>query len=168
MSPTLIVIHGAPASGKLTTAKSLCSKTDARLLDNHTIIDTALSIHNFGDPGFWKLVFDTGMLLLNSAASNNVPIVVTTLCYSHPDDLYQIENFEQIYQRQNGQVFPVFLNCTYSETLHRIGNPDRILRKKLRQKKGWKNSTQSMTLNRSQDRIAYYSIANPTRRTKML
>lgn len=52
----LVFIHGAPGSGKLTTAKALLSRVDGRLFDNHAAIDIARSVFDFGAAGFWELV----------------------------------------------------------------------------------------------------------------
>ena len=52
----LLLLHGAPAAGKLTVAKALLGMVPGRLFDNHVAIDLALTIFDFGAPGFWELV----------------------------------------------------------------------------------------------------------------
>ena len=56
----LLFLHGAPAAGKLTVAKALLRIVPGRLMDNHAAIDLALTIFDFGAPGFWELVHDVG------------------------------------------------------------------------------------------------------------
>jgi hypothetical protein len=52
----LLLIHGAPAAGKLTTARTLLDRVSGRPFDNHATIDVALTVFDFGAPGFWGLV----------------------------------------------------------------------------------------------------------------
>ena len=49
----LLLLHGAPAAGKLTVAKALLGMVPGRLFDNHVAIDLALTIFDFDAPGFW-------------------------------------------------------------------------------------------------------------------
>jgi tRNA uridine 5-carbamoylmethylation protein Kti12 len=51
----LLFLHGSPAVGKLTVAKALLRIVPARLMDNHAAIDLALTIFEFGAPGFGSL-----------------------------------------------------------------------------------------------------------------
>jgi tRNA uridine 5-carbamoylmethylation protein Kti12 len=48
----LIFIHGSPAVGKLTVAKALLRLVPARLMDNHSNVDLARTIFDFGVPVF--------------------------------------------------------------------------------------------------------------------
>jgi tRNA uridine 5-carbamoylmethylation protein Kti12 len=51
----LVFIHGAPAVGKLTTAKALLDRISGRSFDNHAAIDIARTLFEFGTPEFWEL-----------------------------------------------------------------------------------------------------------------
>jgi hypothetical protein len=123
----LLFLHGAPAAGKLTVAKAL----PARLMDNHAAIDLALTIFEFGAPGFWALVHDVRLSAIDAAAEHGVPLLVTTFCYAEPEDREQFRQIEAIVQRHGGKLLPVFLHCSREEALRRIGNPDRVERRKL-------------------------------------
>jgi hypothetical protein len=127
----LIFLHGAPATGKLTVAKALLQQVPGRLFDNHAAIDVARPLFDFGAPGFWELVHDVRVAALNAAGRHSVPLVVMTFCYSAPGDLPQLEAFETIVQRHSGQMLPVFLHCPEDEIIRRIGNADRIARRKV-------------------------------------
>lgn len=52
---TLIVLYGPPAVGKLTVARRLAERTGFRLFHNHLTVDLALSLFDFGTPGFVAL-----------------------------------------------------------------------------------------------------------------
>jgi hypothetical protein len=127
----LLFLHGAPAVGKLTVAKALLRIVPGRLMDNHAAIDLALTIFDFGAPGFWELVHDVRSSAIDAAAANGVPLLVTTFCYAEPDDREQFGKFEEIMHRHGGELLPVFLHCSREEALRRVGNPDRVARRKI-------------------------------------
>ncbi len=127
----LLFLHGAPAAGKLTVARALLRLVPGRLFDNHAAIDLARTIFDFGAPGFWKLVHAVRCSALDAAAEHGVALVVTTFCYAEPDDRPQFEKFEEIMQRHGGELLPVFLHCSREEAARRVGNPDRVERRKM-------------------------------------
>jgi len=127
----LLLLHGAPAAGKLTVAKALLRQVPGRLFDNHAAIDLARTIFDFGAPGFWELVRSIRYAALEAAAAHGVELVVTTFCYAEPDDRPQFAAFEEIMQRNGGELLPVFLRCSREEALRRVGNPDRVERRKM-------------------------------------
>jgi hypothetical protein len=127
----LLFLHGAPAAGKLTVAKALLGLVPGRLFDNHAAIDLARTIFDFGAPGFWELVHAVRCSALDAAAEHGVALVVTTFCYAEPDDRPLFELFEEIILRHGGELLPVFLHCSREEAARRVGNPDRIERRKM-------------------------------------
>jgi hypothetical protein len=127
----LLFLHGAPAVGKLTVAKALLRLVPGRLMDNHAAIDLARTVFDFGAPGFWELVHDVRYSALDAAAKHRVPLLVTTFCYAEPEDREQFRQIEEIAQRHGGELLPVFLHCSREEALRRVGNPDRVERRKL-------------------------------------
>jgi hypothetical protein len=127
----LLFLHGAPATGKLTVAKALLGMVPGRLFDNHAAIDLARTIFDFDAPGFWDLVHTVRYSALDAAVDHGVSLVVTTFCYVEPDDRPQFEKFEEIVQRRGGELLPVFLHCSPEEAARRVGNPDRVDRRKM-------------------------------------
>jgi len=127
----LLFLHGAPAAGKLTVAKALLQLVPGRLLDNHAAIDLARTLFDFGAPGFWELVHTVRYSAFDAAAEHDVALVVTTFCYADPDDLPPFEKFEEVMQRHGGELLPVFLHCSREEATRRVGNPDRVERRKM-------------------------------------
>src|SRR4051812_33713171 len=103
----LIFIHGAPATGKLTVAKALLKRVAGRQLDNHAAIDFARTIFEFGAPGFWELIHDVRLAAIGAAARQDLPLVVMTFCYSHPEDLQFFEAFEGLVREKGGELLPV-------------------------------------------------------------
>jgi hypothetical protein len=127
----LLFLHGAPAAGKLTVAKALLELVPGRLFDNHAAIDLARTLFDFGAPGFWELVHTTRYSALEAAGKHGVALVVTTFCYADPEDLSQFEKFEEVVRRHGGELLPVFLHCSRKEATRRVGNPDRVERRKM-------------------------------------
>ena len=132
----LIFIHGAPGAGKLTTARALLTRVNGRLFDNHAAIDVARAVFDFGAPGFWELVQAVRMSVLDATAEKCVPLLVMTFVYVDPHDLPTFERFEAIVHQHGGQLLPVFLHCSTAELVRRIGNPDRVARKKMASNQG--------------------------------
>jgi hypothetical protein len=127
----LLFLHGAPAAGKLTVAKALLQLLPGRLFDNHAAIDLALTLFEFGAPGFWELVHSVRYAALDATAAQGVPLVVSTFCYAEPEDRAQFEHIDEIVQRHGGALLPVFLRCSREELGRRVGNTDRVERRKL-------------------------------------
>jgi hypothetical protein len=132
----LIFLHGAPATGKLTVAKALLRVVPGRLFDNHAAIDLAATVFAFGAPGFWELVQTARCAVLDAAAGQGVPLVVTTYCYVEPDDRPAFAQFEAIMQRHGGELLPVFLHCSPEEMTRRVTNAERAARGKVSSAKG--------------------------------
>jgi len=127
----LILLHGAPAAGKLTTAKALLKAVPGRLFDNHASMDAAGTVFDFDAPGYWELVHAVRLLVLEAAAKRGVPLVVMTYCYSDPEDLPALEQFEAAVRRHGGELLPVFLRCSTAELKRRVGSADRAERGKI-------------------------------------
>ena len=127
----VVFIHGPPAGGKLTTAQALLARIPGRLFDNHAAIDVARTVFDFGAPGFFELVQDIRVSVLDAAGQQAVPLLVMTFVYAEPEDLPAYERFETIVQRHGGQLLPVFLNCPIEEIVRRVGNAERVARQKM-------------------------------------
>ncbi len=91
----------------------------------------ARTLFDFGAPGFWELIHTVRYAALDAAAAQGVALVVTTFCYAEPDDLPQFRKFEEVMQRHDGELLPVFLHCSRDEAARRVGNPDRVERRKM-------------------------------------
>ena len=148
----MVFLHGSPATGKLTVAKTLLQMVPGRLMDNHAAIDFARTIFDFGAPGFWDLVHRIRYSAIDVAAAQDVPLLVTTFCYVEPDDREQFGKFEEIVQRRGGELLPVFLHCSREEALRRVGNPDRIERRKM---------TSGESLNKYLDSYDFTAVPRP-------
>lgn len=132
----LLFLHGAPASGKRTVAEAVVHLIGGRLFDNHAAVDFARTVLDFDAPGFWDLVHSARIIALEKAVEHGVPLVVQTSCYSHPQDLPLLEDFERVLHRHGGLLLPVFLACSRSTLEQRVGAPDRVQRRKVTSREG--------------------------------
>jgi chloramphenicol 3-O-phosphotransferase len=132
----LLFLHGAPASGKHTVAQEVARLTGGRLFDNHVAVDFARAIFDFDAPGFWALVHASRMLALEKAARHGVDLLIQTACYSHPEDLPLLEDFERVLGTHGGQLLPVHLTCSPEALAARVDLPDRVAKKKIATREG--------------------------------
>lgn len=72
-----VFIYGPVASGKLTVAKALQEATGLRLFHNHLAVDTALSLFEFGTPGFVRLREDIWLAAFREAAAAGRSFIFT-------------------------------------------------------------------------------------------
>ena len=127
----LVLIHGPPASGKLTIANQLKTLIGLRVFHNHLTIDVAKALFDFGGDGFWELVHELRLASLRSHFEYGSKPAVTTWCYEEPEDLEMFEKIRSIAASSKGRVLPVFLNCDEKSLESRVGNQHRIQMKKL-------------------------------------
>ncbi len=127
----LVLLHGPPASGKLTIANELSVLTGARVFHNHLTLDVAKSLLDFGEPEFWDLVRDLRLLSFQSYFKNGVDPLVTTWCYEQPEDHELFLDIKSIASDHGGRVLPVFLNCDIANLENRVTNDHRHKMEKL-------------------------------------
>lgn len=134
----LFLIHGAPATGKLTVARALAALTGAPLVDNHASIDIARMVFGFAQPGFWDLVHDLRLTTLRGAAKANVPVLITTAAYSHPTDAPLLQDYDAAIAPYGGILEPVFLSCSEETLMSRVTAPERAMKGKIASQDGLK------------------------------
>ena len=127
----LILLHGPPASGKLTIAKELNEIRSVRVFHNHLTLDVAKAIYEFGEPGFWDLVHELRLLAFKSFFQNSSDTVVTTWCYEDPEDRKFFLALKAIAEANKGRVLPVHLNCSIKHLEDRVVHDNRRVMKKL-------------------------------------
>ena len=121
----LVLLHGPPASGKLTIANELSALIGARVFHNHLTLDVAKSLLNFGEPGFWDLVHDLRIQSFQSYFDHGTDIAISTWCYEEPEDNEFFLEIKSIAASAQGRVLPVYLNCELTCLEDRVGNAHR-------------------------------------------
>ena len=126
----LIVIHGAPAAGKLTIANSLSERTGFKVFHNHLTIDCTSPVFEFGTEAFWDINMRLRCDVIAEAARQSIDLI-HTFCYAKgPDDEY----FRQLISAaadNGGEVHAVLVHCRDEVRKDRIGNESRVRLRKL-------------------------------------
>ncbi len=133
----LIVIYGAPASGKLTIAKKVAEKTGYKLFHNHLTVDLLKELLDFGTPEFFELNQKLKLDLLEAAAKQGlVEGVIYTFVYNSQTDIPFIEKLKEISERQNIDLQFIQIFCEKGELLKRVTEDSRKEYKKVHSEEG--------------------------------
>ncbi len=123
----LILLHGPPAVGKYTTAKSLSSIIPAKILHNHLIVDLSLSIYDsFGEDDFFDFNTELRLMAINKALDLNCTYLVMTYCYSYPHDNSYLEKILVFCDKNSIDLRPVHISCDVDILFERVQNETRV------------------------------------------
>ncbi len=121
----LIILHGPPASGKLTTAKQISAITGASIFHNHLTLDVSKSLFAFGTDEFWQLTNEIRALSLEAHFKAGKSALIFTWCYEQPEDFWFLDKINQMAIKYSGRILPVFVECTTESLEERVSNADR-------------------------------------------
>jgi hypothetical protein len=120
----VIFIHGPAASGKHTIGSKLSGLTGLPLFHNHLAVDTALSLFEFGTPGFKNVRASIWRSVFQEAARSSRSFVFTF----HPEASVEpalVGELVDLVEASGGKVLFVELTCPHETILERLGNPSR-------------------------------------------
>ena len=126
----LLLVHGAPASGKYTVGKAVLDLVPGRMMPNHAAINFARETFDFGHPAFWHVTFAARYAAVAAAVQMDEPLLVTTMCFADPDDMKIVEKFAEILG-EGSEILPVFLSCPMEELERRVGDAARVAQGKI-------------------------------------
>lgn len=127
--PNLVVIFGAPASGKAAIGQELSLLTGYRFFHNHMTADPAAALFGWGGKTFARTVEAMRTILFNEAAIEpTIPGVVFTFSWglNLPDDTAFIDRTARLFASNGGQVYFVELLASLEARVAREGTPFRI------------------------------------------
>ena len=123
----LIFIYGLPATGKLTVARELASMTGYKLFHNHLVVDTLLSVFEFGSEAFVELREEIWLSVFRRACESGAPGLIFTF---NPESTVRPEFIGQVVDVV-GDVDFVELVCPLAELKARLNSPSRLEHRKL-------------------------------------
>ncbi len=128
----VIYIHGAPAVGKLTTAKRFCELTGFKLLHNHLTTDLVRAVFDRGNQKGDMYIVKLRLEILELGVQEKLKGIVLTGAHAHTyiypngktDDWYAQE-LESITEKNGGEFFGVHLTTSTDTLLERVVSEDR-------------------------------------------
>src|SRR4051812_39654934 len=120
----VIFIHGPAASGKHTVGSEVSRLTGLPLFHNHLAVDAALSLFDFGTPGFKNVRAAVWRAAFQEAARSSHSFIFTF----HPEASVEPQLIAELVgsvESSGGQVIFVELRCSREVVLGRLGNPSR-------------------------------------------
>lgn len=127
----LIFLYGPAAAGKLTVGRALQQLTGFRLFHNHLVVDTLLSVFQFGTPSFVRLREQTWLSVFEAAAKDDISLIFTFAPESTVNPGF-IEAAIATVQGARGEICFVELTCPIDVIEQRMENPSRAQFLKLR------------------------------------
>lgn len=131
----IVHINGYPGVGKLTVARILAEKLEARLLDNHSVYNIALSLTDFKSDAYYETLRATRSIAYDRILKlpKSVPVILTNAHASDSD--WGNECWDAVIdlaRNRGSQLFVVVMDCAPDENARRIQNPERDAKRKPR------------------------------------
>ena len=123
------VIHlgGWPGAGKRTIGRLVADRLQARLIDNHIMLDAARAIYERGTPGSSALREEVRDVVLRHARTlpPEVPIILTDALADEPAARPLYAPTEALARDRGAPLLPFVLDLSPEENLRRLTNPAR-------------------------------------------
>src|SRR5271163_1865440 len=105
----LLFIYGRPAVGKLTVAREVAALTGGRLFHNHLAVNLALSVYDFGTPGFIALREQVWNDVFRRVLTDRLPLLIFTFNPENTVSQRYIDGLFAEVAATGGEVIPVEL-----------------------------------------------------------
>jgi shikimate kinase len=128
----LIILHGAPASGKLTLACKLSQHLGFAVMHNRLTVGLAMAVYpHFGYQDFYSFVDELRFRCVTKTCENQIKGVILTLCYDVEQYVESVQNWINRVELSGGSVLPIYLDVAV-EVLHkRVTEDSRLGTRKL-------------------------------------
>lgn len=124
----LIIICGAPASGKMTVGQELQKLTNYKLFHNHMSIKLVNQFFDFGMPNFRKLDKKIRFDIFKEIADSEIAGLIFTYvwAFNEESDETYVDEIVDVFKKRNPKVCFVELNCALEERLIRNKGASRL------------------------------------------
>jgi hypothetical protein len=133
-----VFIYGPVASGKLTVATALQARSGLPLFHNHLAVDAALSLFEFGSPGFVRLRELIWLGAFREAAEAGRSFIFTFSPEASVPATF-VGDAVNIIEHNGGRVFFVSLTCGDAVIEERIASASRSAFQKLTSLEQYRN-----------------------------
>ena len=121
----LVCIYGPAASGKLTIAKEVGTRTGFPVFHNHLVVDMLVPVFGFGTPPFVELRERAMLDVIGRAAVERLPGLLFTFTPERPVRHRVIVDLNTTVAVAGGQTVCVELTCPEEELERRMENESR-------------------------------------------
>jgi thymidylate kinase len=128
----IIHINGWPGVGKLTVARELARRLDARLLDNHTLHDIAIRLCDRGTEEYWDLYYqvrEVAYQRIRVMPLEQVLVMTNPLLSESHREVEAWDAVKQLAADRKDSLVSVTLDCSLDENIRRISSEERRHRK---------------------------------------
>jgi hypothetical protein len=119
----LLFIYGRPAVGKLTVAREVAALTGGRLFHNHLAVNLALSVYDFGTPGFIALREQNDVF--RRTLADRLALLIFTFNPENTVSQRYIDGLFAEVAAAGGEVVAVELFASESKIEERLGSESR-------------------------------------------
>jgi len=127
----VILIHGPPACGKLTTARALQPLIGGVILHNHLTFNVARTLFEIDDPRLLALHRELRLVMLRHALAEGMPDLILTLVYRESHSESNVADVIDLVASRGALLLPVYLDCPEQALITRVTAEDRIASGKL-------------------------------------
>ena len=128
----IIHLNGWPGSGKLTVAREVARKLEARLLDNHTLHDVAARLCDRHTHEYWELYYqvrDVAYRRVRALPAREVVVMTNALTIESDREREAWAAVKSLATSRGVPLVAVTLHCSLEENVRRIAAESRRHRK---------------------------------------
>ena len=125
----LILLYGAPGTGKLTVAKELAQLTGYSIFHNHMILNALNEIFGYENSIRRKLEKEFRLRIIEEAVKANINMIATGVIMRDNEDFYR--KMLDIVLKGNGECLLVNITATKDVLASRIGSDSRKILNKI-------------------------------------
>lgn len=130
----IIHLNGQPGVGKFTVAKHLAEKLNARFIDNHSVINTAMVCADHGTPEYTRIAHELMSYVckeLINRPTNEIMVFTNCLVEEFKADQTRYELVNNLARERGDVLVPVLLECDIEENMRRVQSDGRAEKQKL-------------------------------------